>query len=517
MNERILAWKNRIVDWWKAQSIAARLRWAGLLAFALTLIVVGVGMLTSPNWQPLYTSLNPRTAGQITSQLTQMKVPYELANQGRTILVPKKNVDQVRVDLASQNIPSSGTMGLPSSTPNFTLGETTQEIQMTQLATLEATLQQTINSINGVHGSRVMINQPPPSLFGESTSKPTASVFVDLNPGVTLTPGQVRGIINLVAHSVAGLSAQQVSVVNQQGQVLSAGVLSNSPAAKIAGMSSAQLADETAVDSSVRNTVQSMLDQVLGPGQAVVQVHAVVNFNQSTVTSTKYGKGVLSSQQVQTSLSSQKAAAAAAAGAGKNIPIYPNVTGTGPSSSNQKTTISNFLVDTTKTQQTIPPGAIQSMTVGVVVNKRLSAAQAASLKNLVASASGANAAKVTVMGQPFNRAAVNAAMAAMNKAQQAQRIRQWVMGGVAGLLGLGLLIWLMRWAKRRRPARLTPQPAGIDEPVARLSVADLLQEIQEAKEPSLSEVAKGHLDQLVKSDPEGVARLIRAWMQEDGA
>lgn len=520
MNDSIKVYRDRLVNWWNALSGVQRLRLGVVVALGLAIIGTGYGILTSPHWQPLYTNLNARTAGQITAQLNQMKVPYQLQDQGRTILVPQKDVDQVRVDLADRNIPSSGTVGMPAPL-TFTLGETDQEIQLTQLANLEAALATTIDSISGIHQSRVLINEPPPNLFGESQSSATASVFVNLNPGASLSNAQVRGIMNLVAHSVSGLSVNQVSVVDQNGVLLSAGVLNNTAAAQTTGMTAAELNAEANVENHIRSAVESMLTQVLGPGQAVVRVNAALNFNQSNISSVKYGPSVLSSQQVQTSSSKQAAGTTTPpAGTGSNVPVYPTVTATGPSSSSQKTTISHWLVDTTKTNETIPAGAIQRLTVGVVVDKRLSAAEVATLKNLVAAAAGFNPAQgdvVTVVGQPFNRSAVNAAMAAMAKAAAAQRLRQQIALAAAAVLLLGLGVVLFRVLRRSRPQPAVLMPAaGQEEAMPAMSVADLLNEIREAKEPSLAEVAKNHLDQLVKSDPEGVARLIRAWLQEDG-
>lgn len=518
MNSRVTDILSKIKAWWQSSSTTKKLRTAGLLVLALAIVAIMYGFLTNPNWQPLYTNLSPRTAGQITTQLTQMKVPYQLTDQGRTILVPQKDVNQVRVNLADQNIPS-GTVGLP--TPmTFTLGETNQEIQLTQLADLEASLEQTISSITGIHSSRVLINQPSPQLFGESQSNPTASVFVDLAPGASLNPGQVRGIINLVAHSVSGLSPKEVTVVNQHGTVLSDGVLNQGNIASITGMTTAQLNDETAVANSIRSNVEAILNQVLGPGHAAVQVNAALNFTQSTVSAIKYGKGVLSSQQVQTGTNTQTAPNKAA-GVAANTPVYPTAGLQGPSNSSQKTLISNWLVDKTITHQTVPSGAISRLTVAVAVDKRLSPQQQATLTSLISAAAGIKLArgdKVVVTGQPFNRTAVTSALQAMKQAQQAQTIRQLVIVGILVLLGLFLLLWLRRTIKRVRAARPSlPVFKEPDPAPTRVSVADLLNEMRQTKEPSLADAAREHLDQMVKTDPEAVARLMRAWMQEDGA
>ena len=520
MNDRLQKTRQWLLNWWKASSTSQKLRLGVVLALLLAVVGVAWGMIANPNYQPLYTNLNPAAAGQITAQLTQMKIPYQLSSQGRTVSVPKSDVNQVRVTLADQNIPSSGTVGLPKPL-TFSLGETNQEIQLSQLVNIEATLQQTINTIKGIKSSRVLINEPSPSLFGESQNHPTASVFVSLIPGDTLSPGQVRGIMNLVSHSVSGLAVSSVTVVDQSGNVLSAGLSSSSAAGQISGLTAAELADQTSVDNQISQNVTTMLQQMLGPGAAVVRVNAALNFNQSTVRTTTYGKNALASQQVQTKTTSQAAGTAAQAGAGGNTPVYPTGGIAGPSKSSSSTTVSHYLVNTTKTNQTVQPGSITRLTIAVVVDKHLTPAQTTSIKNLVSAAAGVNPARgdqVIVAGQAFNRAAVNSAVQAMNKAAAAETIRRYILLGLAVVAGLILLLWIRRMAKKMslRPALA---PAGNSLPSLddgpRLSVADLLNEMRQSKEPTMADAAKMHLDQLVKSDPEGVARMLRAWIQEE--
>ncbi len=526
MNEQTQQWVSRLRQWWSGQSSSKRLRLGGLVALTLAVVIAGWAFVTSPNWQPLYTNLNPRTAGQITAELNTLKTPYQLANGGSTIEVPKKDVNQDRVTLADQNIPSSN-VGLPSSL-SFSIGESNQQIQATQLATLEATLESTINSINGVRSSRVLINQPAPGLFGETTAQASASVFVDLTPGSSLSAGQVRGVMNLVAHSVSGLAPKGVSVVDQSGLVLSAGVLSNTQAQGVSGVSQSELAAENSVASAIRSNVQNMLTQVLGPGNAVVQVSAILNFNHSTVHSTQYGKGVLAQQQVQTSASSGSQPPSTPVGTAGNTPgVTTTTSASGTNTATSKTTITRYDVNSTKTVQTVPAGQVQRLTVAVVVNKKITAAEAKSLKSMVANAAGVNfkaGDQLSVVGMPFNRTAVNQALASMQKSQRSQTIRQGVAALVALVVLIVLFLMIRRTIKNRPKAAEVPQSvtlptavgAGVDfqEP---MSVADLLNEMRAAKEPTISDAARQRLDDMAKNDPETAARLLKAWMDEENS
>ncbi len=519
MNESLKNVQNRLMTWWKAMDSTRRLRLGAMTVMGLVVLIVGLGFLTRTNWQPLYNNLSPQSAGQITTQLTQMKVPYQLTDQRRTVMVPAAQVDQVRVDLASADIPSSGTVGLPTPV-TFSLGETDQEIQINQLVNTEATLEATINSIAGIKSSRVLINQPSPSLFGEGASQASASVFVDLTPGDSLNPGQVRGIMNLVAHAVSGLPLAQVSVVDQSGTVLSQGVLSSSTPSAV-GQAAQQMAEEETVDNEVAAQISSLLTQVLGPGNAVVRVNATLNFNNREVRQVTYGKGVATSQSANVSSSKSSVAPVTAAGAASNTVTYPTST-SGPSSSNSKDVTTHYDVNQTVTQETIPAGGIEHMSVAVAVDQAMSPAKLRSMRNLVIQAAGLNLRagdQVDILAQPFNHSLVKQALASIASTQRANRLREQIEAALAFLALILVIVGIRRVLKNQGQRSLELEPSqelylpGGGLP---LSVPDYLPEHSpEALQPTIHAQARAHLTKTAHDNPETVARLIRTWLAED--
>ncbi len=520
MNESLNRLQTRVQTWWQSTDPTRRLRLGAMIMMGLVVLIVGIGFLTRTNWQPLYNNLSTQSAGQIPNQLTQMKVPYQLTNQGRTVLVPAAQVDQVRVDLASANIPSSGTVGLPTPV-NFSLGETTQEIQINQLINTEATLEATINSIAGVKSSKVMINQPAPSLFGEGPSQASASVFVDLNPGAVLSPSQVRGIMNLVAHAVSGLSLRQVSVVNQNGTVLSQGALSGPSPLSAVGQAGQQLAAEQAVDNQVAGQVGSLLTQMLGPGNAVVRVHATLNFNNREVRQIMYGRGVLANQTKNLTASKSKGAALPAAGAKANVPVYPTALANGPSSSSSNNVTNHYDVNQTVSNQTIPAGGIQRMTVAVALDQTMTPAKLRAIRNLVVQAAGLNLRagdQVDILAAPFNHSLVKSALASMAATQRANRMRQQIEAAIAFLALVLIIVGIRRMLKTKTQRRLElaeSQELYLTGGNQALKVADYLPDHRLEEIPSVYEQAKQHLTTTARQNPETVARLIRTWLAED--
>src|SRR5579875_555703 len=225
MEPTLRKWQAELTAWWGRTSLNQKLRLFAGLGAGVAILVVGVSLVASPRWQPLYTNLSAASAGQITQQLQQMKVPYELTQGGSTILVPASQVDQARVELADANVPSKGTVGVSNPSLFGGLGESDQQIQAAELANLEQQLSDTVSSINAVQTAKVFISEPEPTLFGAPGGTPSGSVYVDLRPGQSLSTAQVRGIMNLVAHTVPGLQPNQVAVVDQNGIMLSAAVL----------------------------------------------------------------------------------------------------------------------------------------------------------------------------------------------------------------------------------------------------------------------------------------------------
>ncbi len=486
----------------------------------LVVLIVGISLLTRTDWQPLYNNLSAQAAGQITTELTSMKIPYQLTDQGRTVEVPAAEVDQVRVDLASDNIPSTGTVGLPSPV-SFSLGETDQEIQINQLIDTEAMLESTIDSISGIKSSKVLINQPSPSLFGEGASQASASVFVDLNSGATLNAGQVRGIMNLVAHAVSGLSLQQVSVVDQYGTVLSAGALNTTPSSSAAGQASQELAAEQDVDNQIETEVSSLLTQVLGPGNAVVRVNTTLNFNNREVRQVLYGKGALASQSLNTSSSKSASTAVTGAGSTSNTPTYPSTT-SGPSTSSSRDVTNHYDVTQTVSDETIPAGGIEHMSVAVAVDQGMSAAKVQALKNLVVQAAGVNLKagdQVDILAEPFNHALVKQALASIAATQKANRLHQQIEAAMAFLALVLVIVGIRRMLKnqaQRRTELMESRELYLAAGGAPMRVADYLPDPRpELAEPTVYEQARTHLTATARDNPETVARLIRTWLAED--
>jgi len=174
-----------------------------------------------PTYVPLFSNLGSSDAAAITQKLAANKVPYQLAEDGQQILVPQADVNQQRLDMAAAGLPSSGTQGYSLlDSAGVTTSEFQQQVEYQQAVSDE--LEQTIESINGVSSASVSVVIPQQSLFDTSSDQPSASVLVSLEPGSSLSAEQVQAVVHLVASSIDGLSPDNVTVVDQYGDVLNA-------------------------------------------------------------------------------------------------------------------------------------------------------------------------------------------------------------------------------------------------------------------------------------------------------
>jgi flagellar M-ring protein FliF len=499
------------------------------------LAVVGVvvaGMVfmsaeSEPSYQPLFTNLQASDAGAITQQLTSQKIPYQLADGGSTVLVPAADVDQERIALAQQGLPQAGNVGFSNlEKSGITTSEFVQQVEYQQA--LEGQLEQTISSIQGVQSAQVNLVVPQQSDFAVGTQQTTtASILVDLTPGTTLSSGQVAAIVHLAASSIPGLSSSDVTVVDNHGDVLTA----PGDADGTSGASNTQQTD--AYDNQLAASITTLLARVVGPGNAAVQVNALLDFNQTQTTTN--GLQVNAQGQPVTAPTGQSTSTGSYTGTGT-----PPSGVLGSSQAPTTSTTGNGTYTTTSSQvtnavgqvtQTVKqaPGQVQRTSVAVLLNssktKKVSEAQ---LKSLVTAAAGLNPAngdQLVVTSMPFaapnsSQAGALAASASAHRQQLLERAAE--VGGLV-LLIAGMVFVTLIAARRRRPlyqeiplgelgASSVPPMIPLTEdrdPTGELPVV--------RRGPALelgSDAVLAQVNQFVEQRPAEAAHLLKSWADE---
>ena len=476
---------------------------------------------SKPNYQPLFTNLQPADSGSVVAQLNSAKVPYVLSNGGSTISVPASEVDQERVALAEQGLPSSGTIGFSNlEKSGFTTSQFVQQVEYQQA--LEGQLAQTIESIQGVQSAQVNLVVPSQSAFAIGTQPTTtASILVNLAPGVTLTSGQVQAIIHLTASATPNLSASNVTLVDNHGDVLS------TTGGSSLGNASTQGQETTTYDNQLASSLEQLLNRVVGVGNSAVQVHAVLNFNQQSTTTT--GLQVNSQGQPITANTSQSTTKQTYTGTGTPPSGVigsgqPPATGNGNySSSSTSSQVTNAVGQVTETMKQAP-GQVEKTSVAVVLNSNAKPApNQAQVKSLITAAAGLNTAsgdQLVVTQLPF--ATVNTSKATMlANAATMRQLEEHVAEGFGLLLLIAAMLFLaLRAAKNPRYEEI--EVSELTPMASRLLALDQEQSTSNSLVPPVAalegapEAIIAQVNAQIGKHPTDVARLLRSWAEEQG-
>jgi flagellar M-ring protein FliF len=467
-----------------------------------------------PDLVPLFTEMEAKDAGDVSAKLKEMKVPYEIGGNGNAILVPAKDVYRIRLDLASQ--------GLPRGNKGFEIfeqskfGATEFQNKVNLVQALQGELARTIEQLSEVEKARVHIVLSEDSLYKKNEKPATASIMLKLRNGTELSKEQVKGIVNLVAHSIQGLKPENITVVDQLAHVLNEENDANGAAG--ANTTISQLEMTKKVQDDLQKNLQSLLEQVLGPNKAAARVNVELSFDQRTVDRQVFepvvdDKGIIrSSQDINENFKgSSPNAPGGVPGTTSNVPGY--VTANASQSDYEKKEVTrNYEINETKEKVVATPGSIKRLTVAVLVDASINRAQQDSLLKTVTSAIGVNAARgdtVSVESIAFSTEAADRQRKEELDYENQQKLAFWLKIAAAVLAVLGILYVL-----RRRSLRSEQREEVEAETAATLDSMPIGETELTAQEIQLAEQRK-ELEKIAKTKPEDVAQLIKVWLSEE--
>lgn len=369
----------------------------GLLGGLAASIALIVGLLLwsgTPDYKVLFSNLSERDGGAVIAALQQMNVPYKTEGSG-TILVPSEQVYDTRFKLAGQGLPKGGAVGFELM-DNAKLGMTQFQEQLAFQRGLEGELARTIQSLAPVEAARVHLAIPKPSVFVREKQAPSASVMLNLYAGRGLDDAQVNAIVHLVASSVPGLNASQVTVVDQAGNLLTA----KANMASTQGLNSSQLDYVRQVEGYYAERIEAIVAPIVGKGNVRAEVRADLDFSVTESTSETFKPNPTPDSQAIRSQQSMEDTSQGAAGPAVGVPgaltnqppgpatAPPNAPpganagpNTGPGqtqaggTSSRKESTTNFELDKTIRHVKEPLGRVKRLSVAVVVNYRQAAGE----------------------------------------------------------------------------------------------------------------------------------------------
>lgn len=509
---------------------------------AVVAMMAGVWMWgKQPEYRILFSNFSDRDGGAIVAALEQMNVPYKYAEGGGAILVPEANVHDARLKLASMGLPKGGNVGFELM-ENQKLGVSQFVEQVNFQRALEGELARSIESLSSVQAARVHLALPKASVFVRDQQKPTASVLLNLHPGRVLDQQQVSAIVHLVASSVPELPAKLVTIVDQNGNLLSE--TANALASN--GLDPTQIKYVQELQQGIVKRIESIITPIVGANNVRAEVTADVDFSRTEQAVESYKPNqspdvvVIRSQQTSESQNGNGNGAAGVPGALSNQPPapaaaplaaagQPGAASANSSANTRKDSTVNYEVDKTIQYVQQAMGGLKRLSVAVVVNYRkstdksgkvttrpLTEAEKTQITDLVKEAMGYNSDR----GDSLN--VVNSQFAEAEKEvipelplwKQPENIQLAKNSGqylIAGLVLLFLFFRVLKPMLKTLTANMPALPAG-------QSSAALPHVVEGEMMAMESQGIRGYQDkltrakQLASQDPRIVASVVKNWV-----
>ncbi|MCL5270422.1 MAG: flagellar M-ring protein FliF, partial [bacterium] len=266
---------NQIGQIIKSQSAARRLLLLAIVMGSVCAMVALTLHTRTGGYVVLFTGMQAGDAGEAIGKLRQMGIEARLENGGTTIKVPRNRSDEAAMMMAMEGIPSSGIVGFELMDKN-SLGQTKFQQEKNYLRMREGELARTLLSLREIERARVHLALPENVLFAQDSERPTASVVIKLHNGAALTDKQVSGIIHLVSHSVEGLQPEDVSIIDNLGNLLNESRLPEG-----ATLTLTQNNFKTQYEDLLKSRIETMLEKVVGKGKVAARVQADFDFSTS--------------------------------------------------------------------------------------------------------------------------------------------------------------------------------------------------------------------------------------------
>jgi flagellar M-ring protein FliF len=523
------------------------------IAIVIALMVVFWLWSQQPDYRILFSNYSDKDGGAIVAALEKMNVPYKFSDSGTAILVPAAQVHQARLKLASDGLPKGGNIGFEIlENQKFGVSQFIEQVNFQRA--LEGELERSIQSIGAVEVARIHLAIPKSTVFVRDQQSPTASVLLNLRGGRSLDAQQVGAIVHLVASSVPNLPAANVTVVDQNGNLLSD--MSKKMGPNNLDPSQLKYVDE--IQQSIVKRIEAIIAPIVGAKNVRAQASAEIDFSSLEQAAETFKPNqnptdaAIRSQQSNESQTSNGGAAGGVPGALSNQPpadatapiTAPNATTTGaatnsPPVNTQKNSTTNFEVDKTVRYVQQGMGGIKRLNVAVVVNnmpvmdkkgnvtfRALTEAEKTQINDLAMQAMGFNKERgdaLTVVNSPFAKEATEV-LPEVPLWKNPEAI-EYVKDALRFLVGVIVLLMVYKKAIKPMLTKLTtvPEPPLLNAPedndgsVVSLSGAEAgpeaeMRRLNNAANNQNLEAAK----QIAKDNPRMVANVVSNWTNGNG-
>jgi flagellar M-ring protein FliF len=348
---------------------AARLAAMGAVAAALIFFFIFIiGRVTAPAMAPLFTELTLDDSARIVRELETQAIPYEIRQDGATIMIPKDRVARTRMRLAETGLPRGGNVGYEIFDRTDTLGTTSFVQNVNHVRALEGELSRTIRSIDRIAAARVHLVIPERQLFTRDRQEPSASIVLQVRGSLDMS--QVRAIRHLVASAVRGLKAERISIVDERGTLLADG--SGDATNGISGLDERN----SAYERKLKEQIDAIVTSVVGANRARVTVSAELDYTRVQQTQDMFDP---ESRVVRSTQTREEQSATASTANNDGVTVSNELPGNQrppqqqqpqqPRDNARKTEeVINYEITRTTRTETQEPGRVKRVSVAVLVD-----------------------------------------------------------------------------------------------------------------------------------------------------
>lgn len=350
---------------------AARLGVMGAIVLGLLTFFVFLSMrVSSPEMKLLYTDLSPTDSGSVAAKLEETEIGYEISSDGSRILVPSNEVGRARMLLAAAGLPNGGSMGYEIFDKQSGFGTTNFIQNINQVRALEGELAKTISSLDNIRSSRVHIVLPQRELFNRNTRNSSASVFLNIQAGLTIERQQISAIQSLVASAVPDLKANHVSIIDSHGNLMAKG---GEEEESVLSLKTEDLRRN--FEARMQRNIEEQISRIVGYGKVTAIVTAQMNFDQVRMNEELYNPEgqVLRSSQTTQEDSSEREASSGDVGVENNLPGAGGnlLDDNAPNAKASRTEeVSNYEISKTIRNVVRQTGQVEKLSISVLVDGR---------------------------------------------------------------------------------------------------------------------------------------------------
>jgi len=549
------------------------------IAVSVALGVVVTLWSRTPTYEPLYSHLSALESSEVINSLKRAGIPYKLDSTNGVVLVAAADIQQARIKLATEGLPRSSGVGFESLNKSQGFGVSQFMENARYQHALEGELAKSIASLRNIRSARVHLAIPKQSAFVRNRRQPTASVVLNRYLSANLSDEEISGIVYLVSSSVNELAPDHVTIVDQKGQLLTAGGSSSA-----LGQTSRQRKQTSRLEGEYVRRIEDILTPIVGTGKVRAQVNADIDYTITEQTQEQFDPknkvmrseqltsqsrtgsviaggipGALSNQPPgqaaapQTTATNANATAPSGASSANQTAQTGGTSSTAPPSSSSSKVIHNYEIDKTIRHVQLATGKVTRLSIAVVIDKLvtpdangkpvphlLSPEEEGRYLALAKQAVGFSVARgdtITLVNTPFSIPDTPPPLPDVPIWKQ-----PWVWDIVKQVSGAIFLLLLLFTVIRpafksltgREIAERTAEREVLDLEMARKSAQQGQMSVTGEGQPALggpqgkAEIAQleapgtgyeQQLDlaqQMVREDPKRVAQVVRGWMQQDG-